>query len=177
MKPRIIVGVAAAALTATLSLSGCANEDAAPAPETSEQVQKNQPETATNDELEPLDDGSPAVDPPDFASETRPVPDVVIDAVGPKCGEATRPDTGKTYNIMAVNGGDRCEEAMEVVNDFVSEDTKAVKQSDDSWQAINDWRCGRGTRLQGEPTDAEDYTMNCWDGRTRVLFMEKHPEN
>lgn len=154
---------------AAVTLAGCSANDANDANGASGANEFTSEATVTNEVTETAEAGDAT--PPDFASETRPVPDTVREAVGPICGEAQR--EGETYNIIAIQGGDRCAEAMEVVNDFTSEDSQAVQETDDSWKAINDWRCGRGTRLEDEPADAEQYTMNCWDAQTRVLFLPK----
>lgn len=163
---------AAAALcaAAVMTLTACSSTEQG-APST------NAPVTNTGDKApetagQVVETTGADITPPDFASDTRPVPDTVREVAGPLCGHTER--DGRTYDIIAISGGERCAEAMEVVNDFVAADSQAVQEADDSWHALNNWRCGRGTRLEDEPADAEDYTMNCWDAGTRVLFMEKH---
>lgn len=143
-------------IVSTVSLAACSAEDTNAAPETEEAtVTSVATETAGESATTPADE--------------RPIPDVVREAVGPQCGEATR--DGEAYNVIAIQGGERCEEAMQAVTEFASEDSEAVEESKDIWQVSNDWRCGRGTRLEGEPEDAKEYTVNCWDAETRVLLL------
>lgn len=94
------------------------------------------------------------------------------DAEDTVCGTATSNFSNRTYDIIAIEGPPRCNEAMAVVNDFFSGNTNAIKDGDESWQAINGWRCGRGVNVgRVEPGS---YTMNCWDDRTRVVFVDVH---
>ena len=143
-------------IVSTVSLAACSAEDTNAAPETEE---------ATATSLATETAGESATTPAD----ERPIPDVVREAVGPMCGEAAR--DGEAYNVIAIQGGERCDEAMEAVTEFTSKDSEAVEESEDTWQVSSDWRCGRGTRLEGEPEDAEEYTVNCWDAETRVLLL------
>lgn len=141
-----------------VALTGCSSDD-------TDSAQDTDQATVTNTATETVGEATAS----DAAAAERPIPDVVREAVGPMCGEATH--NGEAYNVIAIQGGERCEEAMQAVTEFTSEDSEAVEESKDIWQVSNDWRCGRGTRLEGEPEDAKEYTVNCWDAETRVLLL------
>ncbi|WJY66125.1 hypothetical protein CAQUA_07135 [Corynebacterium aquatimens] len=105
----------------------------------------------------------------EYTSESSPA-----DGQGTVCGTAFSNFSQKTYDIVVIGGEARCDEAMTVVTDFLSGNSRAIKDGDEAWQAINGWRCGRGVDV-GE-VEPGGYTMNCWNSRTRVAFIHSGGE-